>query len=145
MEKVDLIERKELLQNNEEINKKKNIPLVLTYNRTLPNISEIVRKNWHILQINPEFRNVFVNKPTIAFKRNKNIQDLIGGRLIKDGKFAKKKLIKRQSKGKTCNTTRSASCCMQVVNTNTFKSNKTKSFQHTPYHYMQRSVGYLLM
>ena len=81
MEKVGLIERKELLQNNEEINKKKNIPLALTYNRTLPNISEIVRKNWHILQINPEFRNVFVNKPTIAFKRNKNIQDLIGGHL----------------------------------------------------------------
>ena len=33
---------------------------VLTYNRTLPNISEVVRKNWHILQINPEFYNVFV-------------------------------------------------------------------------------------
>ena len=26
------------------------------------------RKNWHILQINPEFRNVFVNKPAIEIK-----------------------------------------------------------------------------
>ena len=42
MEKVDLIERKELLQNNEKSNSKKNITLVLTYNRTLPNIPEIV-------------------------------------------------------------------------------------------------------
>ena len=28
-----------------------------------------------ILQINPEFRDVFINKTTIAFKKNKNIQD----------------------------------------------------------------------
>ena len=45
MEKVDLIERKELLQNNEKISSKKNIPLELTYSRTLPKISELVRKN----------------------------------------------------------------------------------------------------
>ena len=50
----------------------------------LPNISEVVKKNWHILQMNLEFRNVFVNKPTIAFKRNKNVQNLIAGNLRKD-------------------------------------------------------------
>ena len=146
MEKVDLIERKVPLQNNEKRNSKKNIPLVLTYNRTLPNISVVVRENWHILQINSEFRNVFVNKPTVAFKRNKNIQDLIGGHLIKDGKVVKKKLKKRQGKSKPCNTTRSALCCMQVVNTNRFRSNQTKMvfFQHIPYHYMQKSMDYLL-
>ena len=44
---------------------------MLTYNRTLPNISEVVRKSWHILQNNPEFCNVFVNKPTIPFKNLK--------------------------------------------------------------------------
>ena len=49
MENVaDLIERKDVLQNNEKINSKKNIPPVLTYNRTLPNISDLVRKNCHI-------------------------------------------------------------------------------------------------
>ena len=74
-----------------KVNSKKNILLVLTYNRTLPNISEVVRKKRHILQINPEFCNVFINKPTIVFKGNKNIQGLIGGHLIKDGKVAKKK------------------------------------------------------
>ena len=69
---------------------------------------------------------MFVNKPTIAFERNKNIQDLIGGHLIKDQKAAKKKLEKWQAKSKTCNTTRSALWCMQVVNVNTFRSNQTK-------------------
>ena len=45
MDKVELIEQKELLQNNENINSNKSIPPKLTYNRILPNISEIVRKN----------------------------------------------------------------------------------------------------
>ena len=45
MEKVDLVERKELLQNNEKSNSKKNSPLVSTYSKTLPNLSEVVRKN----------------------------------------------------------------------------------------------------
>ena len=71
MEKVDLIKRKELLQNNEKTNRGRNIPLVLTYNRTRPNIPDVVRKNLHIPQINPEFRNVFVNKSPMAFKRIK--------------------------------------------------------------------------
>ena len=60
MEKVYLIEWKVLLQDNEKSNSKKNIPLVLTYNRMLPNISQVVKENWHILQINPEFRNVLL-------------------------------------------------------------------------------------
>ena len=44
MEKVELIKQKELLQNNEKGSIKKNIPIMLTYNRELPNISEVVRK-----------------------------------------------------------------------------------------------------
>ena len=88
------------MQNNQKLDSKKNTPLVLTYHRTLPNISEVVRKNWHILQINPELRHVFVNKPSIAFKGNKNIQDLIGSHLIKDRKVAKKELEKRKVKAR---------------------------------------------
>ena len=70
MKMVDLIERKGRLQNIGKPNSAKNIPLVLTYDRTLPNISDVARKNWLILQINLEFRNVFVDKPTITFKKN---------------------------------------------------------------------------
>ena len=46
MEKIDLIERKELLQNNEKVSTKKNIPLVLTDNRMLPNLSKVVKKRF---------------------------------------------------------------------------------------------------
>ena len=49
---------------------------------------------------------MFVNKPTIVFKRNKNIQDLIGSHLIKDGEVPTKKLEKWKGKSKACNTAR---------------------------------------
>ena len=42
------------------------------------------------------------------------MHDLRCSHLIKDGKVANKKLEKRQGKSKTCNTTRSALCCMQT-------------------------------
>ena len=109
-------------------------------------MSEVIRKNWHILQINPEFRNLFVNKPKVVFKRKKYIQDIIGGYLIKDRKVAMNKLQTRQDKSKACNTTRSALCYMQVVNTNTFRSNQTKPvfniYHNTPY--KSRWIIYLL-
>ena len=99
----------------------------------LSNVSELVRKNWHILQISPRFCNGLVNEPTVTFTRNRNIQELIGGHVIQDRKVVKKKLEKQQSRSKACNTTRSALCCMKVVNTNTFKSNQTKIVFNT-YH-----------
>ena len=35
------------------------IPLVITCNRFLPNITKTIRKNWNILQINKNFKEVF--------------------------------------------------------------------------------------
>ena len=45
VKKVDRIERKELFTCKEKNNNKNRIPLSITYNRTLPNISKIVNRN----------------------------------------------------------------------------------------------------
>ena len=82
MMKVDRIERKELLTCKEKKNKNRN-PLSITYNRTLPNISKIVNRNWNILQINTEFHGVFQATTMIAFKRSKDLQEIIGGHTVK--------------------------------------------------------------
>ena len=63
-----------LTQNNEP---KYGIPLTFTYNRTLPNVKEAVRKHWNILQINNEFKNVFPEPPIMCFRRNKNLKDFL--------------------------------------------------------------------
>ena len=108
------------------MNKKKKMKkLTVKTNTVSVNIQQttsrqVVKKKWHSLQISLEFH-VFVNKTTIVFKTNKNLRDLIGCHLIRDGKVANKKLENRQGKSKTCNTTKSALCCMEVVNNNTLK------------------------
>ena len=67
--------------NNEKINKNRK-----TYDRTLCKISEIVNINWNILQINAKFHGVFHSKPMIAYKRSRNLQEIIGGHAVTQGK-----------------------------------------------------------
>ena len=88
---------------------------------------------------------MFDNKPTVAFKRNKVIQNLIGSHLIKNGKIAQKKLVKQEGQSRACNTTRSSLWFIQVVNTNILKSNETECFQRIPCSYMQKSMDYPLI
>ena len=52
---------------------------MFTYNNTLPNTRKIVINNWETLKINIEFHEAFQSKPTIEFKRNKNLHEIIGG------------------------------------------------------------------
>ena len=41
--------------------------------------SKIINKHWNVLQINPKLQETFQNNPSVAFKRNKNLQEIIGG------------------------------------------------------------------
>ena len=125
IKKVDRIERKELFTCKEK-NSKNRIPRSITYNRTLPNISKIVNRNWNILQINTEFHGVFQATLMIAFKRSRNLQEIIGGHTVKQGKVFKKNLAGINGKSVPCSSTRPSLCCTQVLNTQTFMSQKTK-------------------
>ena len=72
------IPRNELLNKIKTSNAER-LPLTLTYNRTLPDLKTIIDKNWHILQIEPKLKEIFAEPPILAFKRNKNLRDIIGG------------------------------------------------------------------
>ena len=125
IKKVDRIERKELFTCKEKNNKNR-IPLSITYNRTLLNISKIVNRNWNILQINTEFHGVFQATPMIASKLSKNLQEIIGGHAVKQGKVFKKNLAGTNGKSAPCSSTRPSLCCTQVLNTQRFMSQQTK-------------------
>ena len=95
-----LIELKE--KNYSHITKKNNnknsIPLSITYNRTLPNISKIGNRNWNILEINNKFHGLFQATPMIAFKLIKNLQEIIGGHTVKQAKVFKKNMARLNRK-----------------------------------------------
>ena len=80
--------RKDLLtQNNEP---KYKIPLAFTYNRTLPNVKERIKKHLNILQINNKFEGSLSEPLVMCFCRNKHLKDFLWT----------KPIVKKGSKGK---------------------------------------------
>ncbi|XP_053394169.1 uncharacterized protein LOC128555550 [Mercenaria mercenaria] len=75
--KVDTLDREDLLQKQTKKGKDKRVPLVLTYTKQLPNIHSIVRKHMNILYRSEKMMEVFQSPPIIAYRRDKNICDIL--------------------------------------------------------------------
>ena len=71
-------------------------------------------------------RETFQNNPFVAFKRNKNLQEIIGGHTIKNGKVFKAHSENIKGKCEPCNTSKPSLCCKQVIDTSTFRSYETQ-------------------
>ena len=79
IDKVENIDRKDLLSKKE----KDRVPCPITYNRKLSMMRKIINKHWNFLQINPGLEEIFQNNPFVAYKKNKNLQEITGGHTIK--------------------------------------------------------------
>ena len=82
--------------------------------QSLPYIQTILEKHWHILNVNSELKKVFQNKPPLAFRKNKNLRQLIGGntteknkKLLTTNKFTNGKCL-------LCFPNSRTLCCKQV-------------------------------
>ena len=53
------------------------VPFVITYNPALPNISRIIHKHSNVLYSSGRCKNVFTNLPLVAYRRCKNISDIL--------------------------------------------------------------------
>ena len=82
-------------------------------------------KHWHLLHINPNLAEIFQNPPILAFRRNKNLRDIVGTKLIENGKVKRKCTNKIQGKCTPCSANCRTLCCKQLVHTTTFRSNQT--------------------
>jgi len=118
--KVDAFDRNQLLTKKKKATLNR-IPISLTYNRTLPNIKSILQKNWNILQINPSLQTVFENHPVIAYRKNRNLKQIIGGNFLSESKLLKNVRTNTQGECKPC-LQRKTLCCKQVMKTKEFKS-----------------------
>ena len=124
IKKAGDIPRNNLLENKER-KQSNRLPLITTYNRTLPNLKHIVKNNWDILTIDRELRETFKEPPIIAYRRNKNLRDMIGGNTIINNKKVIKQSTKRQiGKCEPCFSRENNLCCQQILTTSTFQSNQ---------------------
>ena len=125
--KANLQEREQLLKEKKK-ETATNIPLSLKYNRTPSKIKEIVMKHWYLLHINPNLAEIFQNPPILAFRRNKNLRDIIGTKLIENGKVKRKFINKIQGKCTPCLANNRTLCCKQIVQTKSLEATKQTEY-----------------
>ena len=60
-----------------DINKSTRVPFITTFNPSLPHISNIIKKHYHLLLSSDRCKKVFPNLPVVAFRRSPNLPDLL--------------------------------------------------------------------
>ena len=115
IDKANLQEREKILKEKKK-DTAKTIPLSLKYNRTFPKIKQIVIKHYQLLYIKSNLAERFQNPPVLAFRRNKNLRDIIGTELIENGKVKRKFTNKIEGQCTPCLANNRTLCCTQVAN-----------------------------
>ncbi|XP_066925555.1 uncharacterized protein [Clytia hemisphaerica] len=123
-DKVKIKNREDLLKYNNTKNKQQ-IAFITTFNKNLPPIRTLLEKHWDILNINERFQDTFQQTPVIAYRRNKNLKDLLGQTSISNNKVSRKQQ-KLKGKCQPCLTRTGNLCCKQIMSTSTFTSQQTK-------------------
>ena len=91
-----------LKEKDQEQQDPKCIKLILRYNRFLPNLTAVVHKNWSTLHPNKNLQELFQEYLITAFKRNKNLKEIIGGTHIENSKVKKFSIPSRNGKCTPC-------------------------------------------
>ena len=118
--KVKAITRKDALKKVEKTQRSRMVPLVITYHPTLPSIAQIVRKHWSVM-IQDDFRleKCFPAPPVVAYRRSKNLKDLLIRAKLPIGKRSGRKRGGFTKCGGFCNV------CTFSESTSTHKNSKT--------------------
>ena len=90
------------------------IPFVLTYHSELPSVRKIINDHWNILQTKSKLRKTYKERPLVAYRRPKNLRDL----LVK-AEFQWEKGQDITLGSRPCGK---CSWCRSMQNTNEFKS-----------------------
>ena len=101
-------------------------PFTTTFNKHHPPIQQIINKHWHILQTSKDIAPSFTNPPVVAYRRNKNLRDLLGQvHCSRDKKILPGKKSHTSKGCKACLSSTKNKCCKIIVSTKTFKSDTT--------------------
>ena len=92
----------------------------------MPNISITVWKHWNVLNISKTFQGLLQEEPITAFKRNRNLKEIIESNCIENGKVIRAKNTFTVGKCSSCLSKTGNLCCSQLTSTTTFISKQTK-------------------
>ena len=124
LQKAAKVERTVALTNNKKESKYR-ATLITTFNRTMPDIKSVLTKHWHLLQLDPALKEMFEQPPMMAFRRNRNIGDILNSKRFHNNEVSRKDLQHQVRSCKPCTLDRKYKCCKQLKETKSFKSNAT--------------------
>ena len=122
LKKADEMPRENTLSKSVKKDNEK-IMFITTYNKTNPDFNKIIKKHWHLLQLDPELGKCFTDEPIFAYRRNKTLKNLIGGNKFNPNHQTNP--TKQTGLSAPCTAERKLKCCKHIVETTTFKSNVT--------------------
>ena len=119
------LNRADLLKAGKIRNERK-IPFTTTYNTELPRITHVINKHWHLLKTNPEIATAFEDKPVLAFRRNKNLRDILGQTHLSRNRKITAMKPRKEGSCYACLSGAGSQCCSHVISTKTFTSATNK-------------------
>ena len=127
IERAAIQERNQLLTYKEKTPSSR-IPLIVTFNKSMPNLNKIINSTWEHLMINPVTAAKFLEKTMVCYKRNQNLRDHIGQTKISRGKVVRKRELNR-GRCSPCNGRSDCMCCRHIINTSFFTSRTGERFE----------------
>ena len=71
------MKRSDLLRYKQKIDKQTRVPLIVTYSRHLSDLHKISRDHMPLLHKSPEMQQIFQEPPLIAYRRDRNLNDIL--------------------------------------------------------------------
>ena len=56
---------------------KRILPFVTQYQPSVPNLKQILMKNWHLIEQQPRLKEIFKEPPIISYKRGRSLKDIL--------------------------------------------------------------------
>ena len=76
LSEVKFESRKETLTQKQKQNKRI-LPFVTQYHPSVPNLKQILMKNWHFIEQQPRLNEFFREPPIVSYKRGRSLKDIL--------------------------------------------------------------------
>ena len=77
LSEVKFEDRKLALQQRKSKENKRILPFVTQYQSSVPNLKQILMREWHLIESQPLLNDIFKERPIISYKKGRSLKDIL--------------------------------------------------------------------
>ena len=77
LSEIKFSDREMSLAQKDKTAQKKILPFVTQYHPALPNLEDALMGKWHLIDNQPQLRNIFKEPPIISYTKGKSLKDIL--------------------------------------------------------------------